>query len=193
MNKRKVIIAVTGASGAIYAKQLIDTFYKIKNQCEDIAIVFSKNGLDVWQYELNENTEKIPFTIYQPDDFFAPFASGSANYDTMIVCPCTMGTLASIANGIADDLIKRAADVIIKERRKLVLVTREMPLNLIHIKNMLTITQCGGIICPASPNFYSKPQTYTEIVQTVVDRIINLCNFEIDSFRWQTTKATNNN
>jgi 4-hydroxy-3-polyprenylbenzoate decarboxylase len=114
----------------------------------------------------------------------APFASGSAKYNTLIICPCSMGTLARIATGISNDLITRAADVILKERRKLILVTRDTPLNLIHINNMKTVTEAGGIICPATPSFYSKPQTIEEVAATVIDRVIDLAGLEQDSYRW---------
>ncbi len=114
----------------------------------------------------------------------APFASGSAKFDTMIVVPCSMGTLGRIASGASDDLISRAADVILKERRRLILVVRDMPFNLIHIRNMQTVTEAGAIICPAIPSFYSKPKTMEELAMTVVNRVIDLIGLENESFRW---------
>ena len=114
----------------------------------------------------------------------APFASGSARYGTMIVCPCSMGLMARIATGISDDLPTRAADVILKERRKLILVPRDTPLSLIHINSMKTITEAGGIICPASPSFYSKPATFEALAATVVDRVLDLAGFDLESYRW---------
>jgi 4-hydroxy-3-polyprenylbenzoate decarboxylase len=128
--------------------------------------------------------EHYPFTFYQKMDFNAPFASGSAKYDTMIIVPCSMGTLGRIANGISNDLITRAADVILKERRKLIAVIRDTPLNLIHINNMKIVTEAGGIICPAVPSFYSLPKTIEELAQTVVDRVIDLAGLEKTSYRW---------
>jgi 4-hydroxy-3-polyprenylbenzoate decarboxylase len=122
--------------------------------------------------------------IFETDDFKAPFASGSARYDTMIIIPCSMGTLGRIATGISTDLITRAADVILKERRKLICVIRDMPYNLIHIRNMETVTLAGGIICPATPSFYSKPSTLEAVAATVVDRVIDLAGFDQKSFRW---------
>ena len=116
----------------------------------------------------------------------APFASGSARYDTMIVCPCSMGLLARIAHGFSADLTTRAADVILKERRKLIVVPREAPFNLIHLNNMKIITEAGGIICPATPSYYSKPQTIEELAATVVDRVLDLAGFDLKSFRWGT-------
>ena len=181
----KLIIGVTGASGAIYAKLLFRKIKSLSSQIEECGVIFSENAKTVWNYELdNEDYEDIPFKIYKPNDFLAPFASGSANYDTMIICPCTMGTLGRIASGISNDLMTRSADVILKERRKLILVTREMPLNLIHIENMKTITLAGGIICPASPGFYSKPKDVSELSETVIDRVISLLGLKMDSFSW---------
>ena len=114
----------------------------------------------------------------------APFASGSARFDTMVIIPCSMGTLGRIASGTSDDLIARAADVILKERRKLILVARDTPLSLIHIRNMATITETGGIICPAVPSFYSKPKSIEEVAMTVVNRVIDLMGLENKSYRW---------
>ena len=186
MNKHKIIVAVTGASGSIYAKVLFDKLQTLHEQIEDIGIVMSDNARDVWKFELgNTDYEKLPFKIYSKSDFFAPFASGSAKYNTMIVCPCSMGTLARIASGISNDLTTRAADVILKERRKLILVPRDTPYSLIHINNMKTITEAGGIICPASPSFYSRPESFEQLAATVVDRVLDLAGLEIKSFRWK--------
>lgn len=122
--------------------------------------------------------------VYGPTDFNAPFASGSARYDTMIICPCSMGTLGRIASGISNDLMTRAADVILKERRKLIMVTRETPLNLIQLRNMVTVTEAGAIVCPATPSFYGRPEGMEEVVATVVDRVLDLAGLPIDTFRW---------
>ncbi|OFY84636.1 MAG: 3-octaprenyl-4-hydroxybenzoate carboxy-lyase [Bacteroidetes bacterium RIFCSPLOWO2_12_FULL_35_15] len=188
-NKHKLVLAITGASGAVYAKVLLDKLNALQQQIETVGIVMSDNAKDVWKFELgNSDFEKTNFKIYATNDFFAPFASGSAKYDTMIVCPCSMGTLARIASGISNDLTTRAADVILKERRKLILVTRDTPLSLIHINNMKTVTEAGGIICPASPSFYSKPQTIEMLAATVIDRVLDLCGLEQNSFRWGTKK-----
>ncbi|MBD1428149.1 UbiX family flavin prenyltransferase [Sphingobacterium litopenaei] len=186
MNKRKIIVAITGASGSIYAKVLLDKLTTIgSEQIADVGVVMSDNAKDVWKYELgNESYKDYAFPFYSKNDFMAPFASGSAQYDSMIVCPCSMGTLARIATGTSSDLTTRAADVVLKERRKLILVTRETPLNLIHINNMATVTQAGGIICPASPSFYSLPQSMEDIASTVVDRVLSLLDLKIDMYRW---------
>jgi 4-hydroxy-3-polyprenylbenzoate decarboxylase len=180
-----IAIAVTGASGAIYAKVLFDTLAQYKNLFNNIAIVMSDNAKFNWQFELdNVDYKNYPFTFYDKNDFMAPFASGSSSYHALIVCPCSMGTLARIATGISNDLVTRAADVMLKERRKLILVTRDTPLNLIHIKNMETVMLAGGIICPATPSFYSKPKTFEDLAKTVTDRVLSLAGVEINSFRW---------
>lgn len=184
-NKHKIVVAITGASGAIYANVLLQKLQQLSNQVEAVGIVMSDNAKDVWKFELqNTDYEKFPFTIYNKADFFAPFASGSAKFDTMIVCPCSMGTLARIASGISNDLTTRAADVILKERRKLILVTRDTPLSLIHVNNMKTVTEAGGIICPASPSFYSQPKNFEELASTVIDRVLDLCGLEQKTYRW---------
>lgn len=185
MTKHKIVVAVTGASGAIYAQLLLAKLEKISSQLDTCSLVFSDCGKQVWTYELgNEDYTKGPFTLYKNDDFFPPFASGSSGYDTLIVCPCTMGTLGRIASGISGDLITRTADVMLKERKKLILVTREMPLNLIHINNMKSVTEAGGIICPASPSFYSKPEKTDALLNTVIDKVLSLAGFEINAYKW---------
>ncbi|HVV56532.1 MAG TPA: UbiX family flavin prenyltransferase [Mucilaginibacter sp.] len=183
--KRKIVVAVTGASGAIYAQLLLQKLQQLSAQISDVAVVMSDNAKQVWEFELgNRDYEKLPFRFFAKNDFMAPFASGSARFDTMIIVPCSMGTLGRIAAGTSDDLIARAADVILKERRKLILVARDMPFNLIHIRNMATVTEAGGIICPAVPSYYSKPQTVEEVAMTVVNRVIDLAGLENESYRW---------
>jgi flavin prenyltransferase len=183
--KYKIVVAITGASGSIYAKVLLDKLKKAEDQIQTVAIVMSDNAKDVWKHELRSDSySSYGFYSYQKTDFSAPFASGSAKYDCMIVCPCSMGTLGRIAGGISDDLITRAADVMLKERRKLILVTRDTPLSLIHINNMKTVTEAGGIICPATPSFYSGPPDFEALAATVIDRVIDLSGLEIDSYRW---------
>ena len=185
MRKKKVVIAITGASGAIYAKVLMEKLAELTSQIESLAVVMSDNAKDVWKYELEDESYKdFKAIFYDKNDFMAPFASGSAKYDTMIIVPCSMGTMGRIAAGISNDLTTRAADVILKERRKLILVARDTPLNLIHINNMKTITEAGGIICPAVPSFYSKPKTLEEVAATVVNRIIDLAGFETNTYQW---------
>lgn len=183
--KNKIIVAVTGASGSIYADILIKKLIKIKDQWKEVGLVISNNAKQIWENELGNSSYKdFPVSFYDKYDFNAPFASGSAQYNIMIVVPCSMGTLGRIANGISDDVITRAADVVLKERRKLILAVRDTPYNLIHIKNMETVTLAGGIICPATPSFYSKPQTIEDVAATVVNRIIDLAGLQNDSYRW---------
>lgn len=183
--KHKIVVAITGASGAVYAKVFLDKLVQLQDQIEELGVILSDNAKIVWEYELgNTDYEKLPFSIFDKKDFNAPFASGSAKYKTMVVCPCSMGTMGRIAHGLSDDLLTRSADVILKERRKLILVARETPLSLIHIENMRTVTLAGGIICPATPSFYSKPKDFEALAATVVDRVIDLCGLEIDSYTW---------
>ncbi len=182
---RKIVIAITGASGSIYAQQIIETLLFIKDQWESCALLMSDNARTVWQTELgNEDYKKYPLPFYGSYDFSAPFASGSANYDTLIIIPCSMGTMGRIASGISNDLLTRTADVMLKERRKLICVARETPLNLIHLKNMETITLAGGIICPATPSYYSNPVSVTEVARTVTDRVLQLAGFVTNGYRW---------
>lgn len=181
----KIVIAITGASGAIYAKLLLDKLSTIKDQWSELGIVITENARLVWETELeNKGYNDYGVNVYSPADFMAPFASGSARYNIMIIVPCSMGTLGRIANGISADLITRAADVILKERRKLIITVRETPYNLIHLRNMEKITLAGGIICPASPSFYSKPKSIEEAAATVTDRIIDLAGLQISTYRW---------
>lgn len=181
----KIVIAVTGASGSLYAQRLFDKLLTIKDQWAEVGVVMSTNARDVWKHELgNENYSNYPFRFYESMDFTAPFASGSGQYDTMILMPCSMGTLGRIAGGISNDLVTRAADVILKERRKLICVVRDTPYNLIHIRNMETVTLAGGIICPATPSFYSQPRSFEELADTVVDRVLDLCGLKVETYRW---------
>ncbi|MGC4036714.1 MAG: UbiX family flavin prenyltransferase [Chitinophagaceae bacterium] len=181
----KIVVAITGASGSIYAKILLDKLVQVKDQWNELGIVMTTNAKQVWSTELNESSyDQYPATFYTTTDFNAPFASGSGQYNTMIIVPCSMGTLGRIATGISNDLITRAADVVLKERRKLICAVRDTPYNLIHLRNMETVTLAGGIICPASPSFYSKPKTIEEAAATVVDRILDLAGFNIKTFRW---------
>ncbi len=189
MDKQKIIIAVSGASGSIYAERLLDKLItdELKKQIEDIAVVFSNNAVDIWKeeignFEINNNNN---YKTYQNNSFYAPFASGSSGFETMIVCPCSMGVLGRIANGISNDLISRSADVILKERRKLILVTRETPLSLIHINNMKIVTEAGGVICSANPSFYLKPKNINDLVDTVVDRVLKLSGLKFEVKSWE--------
>jgi flavin prenyltransferase len=184
-NNLNIAVAVTGASGAVYAKVLFDTLLACKTQLAGVGVVMSDNAKEVWEFELgNRDFQKYPFRFFEKNDFNAPFASGSSSCSALIICPCSMGTLGRIAGGISNDLITRAADVMLKERRKLILLTRDTPLNYIHIKNMETVTLAGGIICPASPSFYSKPKSFEELAATVTNRALSLAGLEVKGFKW---------
>lgn len=181
---RKIAIGITGASGSIYASLILDKLKKLKESIQ-VSLVFTKNAFTVWEYELqNDSFKHLPFTVYENNDFNAPFASGSSSFDTFIIIPCSMGTLSRIAHGISDSLITRSADVMLKERKKLICVVRETPYNLIHIQNMERVTLAGGIICPATPSFYSRPMNMKEACMTVVDRVLKLADVPNDSFKW---------
>jgi flavin prenyltransferase len=183
--RRKIIVAVTGASGAIYAQKLMERMESLKEPPEEIAVVFSDNAVAIWEFETGVKFIAYGHTKeYNNKDLFVPFASGSSDFDTMIICPASMGILGRIASGTSDDLIARAADVMLKERRKLIVVPRETPYNLIHIRNMETLSLAGAIICPASPSFYSKPASIDDLVMTVVERVISLAGFTDGRFRW---------
>ncbi|HEX2922334.1 MAG TPA: UbiX family flavin prenyltransferase [Bacteroidales bacterium] len=184
--KRKIVLAITGASGSIYAQTLLDNLQKLEMPPEEIAVIITSTGRDIWIDETGKKFEAIGSAKeYDNDTYYAPFASGSSQYDTMIICPASMGAIGRIANGTSDDLIARAADVMLKERRKLIIIPRETPYSLIHLKNMEKLTLSGAIICPASPSFYSKPATINDLVSTVVDRIIDLAGFQSNnSYRW---------
>ncbi len=181
----KIVVAITGASGSIYPKVLLEKLMAIKEQWSELSVILTENAKEIWKTELgNEDYKHYPVKFYTQQDFMAPFASGSGQYNCMIIIPCSMGTLGRIAGGISNDLISRSADVILKERRKLICVARDTPYNLIHIRNMETITLAGGIICPATPSFYSKPKTLEDVAATVVDRVLDLAGLQISSFRW---------
>ena len=182
---RKIILAITGASGSVYARMLLEKLVRLKTPPAEIATVLSDTARDIWENETGIKFRAVkPVKVYDNNSYYAPFASGSSGYDTMIICPASMGTIGRIANGTSDDLICRAADVILKEKRMLIIVPRETPYNLIHLRNMETLTLAGAILCPASPSFYSKPETIDDLVLTVVERIISLAGFQADTYRW---------
>src|SRR6218665_2694115 len=181
---QKIVVAITGASGSIYARQLLTKLLQAKAQVSELSLVMTDNARQVWQTELgDESYRSLPINQFGKNDFTAAFASGSAQYNTMIIIPCSMGTLGRIAHGISNDLITRAADVMLKERRKLICVARETPYSLIHIKNMEAITLAGGIICPATPSFYSRPATLEDMAATVVNRVLDLAGVQNESYR----------
>lgn len=180
----KIVIAITGASGAIYARQLIEMLLGC-DVVEQIAIIVSRRGGEVMAFEGEKVEDNPRIVFFDNDDMFSPVASGSADYDAMVVVPCSMGTLARIATGVSVDLISRAADVMLKERRKLILVTREAPLSLIHIENMGAVTRASGVVIPASPSFYSMPEDVEALCRTVTERIISQLGIDTARYKWQ--------
>jgi 4-hydroxy-3-polyprenylbenzoate decarboxylase len=183
---KNIVIAITGASGSIYAKTLIDYLGTLNTKIPlNLNIIFSKTGKEVALHELGTDfTKSINDKVYDENDFYAPFASGSAAADALVVVPCSMGTLGRIAHGTSDNLICRTADVILKEKKKLILVTRETPLNLIHIKNMELVSLAGGIVMPANPSFYLNPKNIDDLVKTVIYRIVDLLEIDHEIERW---------
>ncbi|HJJ47227.1 MAG TPA: UbiX family flavin prenyltransferase [Methanocorpusculum sp.] len=177
---KRIIVGVTGASGMLYAKQFLDA---LKGKAE-VYVVLSDAGKKIAKLE-NVDLEKYPFTYKSNAKLEAEIASGSFLYDAMVVVPCSMKTLSAIAHGYADTLIVRAAEVTLKERRKLILVPRETPLSRVHLENMLKANDAGAVIMPASPPFYSKPQTISELVDMITARILDHCGIEHDiGKRW---------
>ena len=165
----RYILGVTGASGAIYATR---TAMHLKRLGHEVSLVVTAPGRDVVKFEGQESLYGFADKTFDVDDFFAECASGSADYAGMAVVPCSMGTLGRIAAGTSDNLLVRSADVCLKERRPLVIVPREMPYNLIHIENMERVTRAGAVVIPASPQFYSRPATVEDLVDTVVAKVL---------------------
>jgi flavin prenyltransferase len=170
----KLLVAITGASGAIYAKRLLESLSTVRKSDArlEVSVCFTGNGRRVWQHEI-EAAPSFEFREYANDDFSCAFASGSALWDAVVVVPCSVGRVGRIAAGLADDLIARAADVALKERRKLILVVRETPLSLLHLENMATVARAGGIVLPATPSFYTHPATVEAVVDTVIARVLD--------------------
>jgi flavin prenyltransferase len=184
--KKKIIVAVTGASGSVYAEILLNRLLQMQDEIEECALIFSANGRSVWEFELGYSPlyDASHIRIVDVDNMFDAAASGSAGYDSMIVLPCSMATLAKIAGGIADNLISRAADVMLKEKRPLILVPREAPYNAIHLQNMLTLDRAGAFIMPASPFFYHKPLSINELLSPFIERILDQAGVSANVNRW---------
>lgn len=179
----RVIVAVTAASGAIYARQCVELLLR-SNSVERIALIYSRDAQAVAEAEGVTITEDGRIEIYSNDDMWASPASGSARWDSMIIVPSTMGTIGRIASGISQSLIERAADVMLKERRRLVIVAREAPYSLIHLRNMTTLTEAGAIILPASPSFYFNPTTIEELCLTISQRAVEMAGVEVSHREW---------
>jgi 4-hydroxy-3-polyprenylbenzoate decarboxylase len=169
----KLVVAIGGASGAPYARRMLEALATIPRELVLPHVVFSKTAHQVWAEEVGTPPRELPFPQWDPRDFGAPFASGSGGFGAMVVIPCSMAGLARIATGTSEDLIGRAADVMLKERRKLILVARDTPLSLIHLENMTAVTRAGAIVMPAMPSFYGRPQTIDELLDTVVGRVLD--------------------
>lgn len=181
---QKIIVAVSGASGAIYARLLVERLCAVEG-VENISLIFSYNGLKVAEYEGHIiDTSHKRITVYDNHDMFASPASGSADYDAMVVVPCSMGCVGRIASGVSTDLISRAADVMLKERAKLVIVPRETPMNTIHLRNLTTLSECGAVIIPACPSFYALPDSIEGLCMSVVERIIRHLGLDDTRFSW---------
>lgn len=182
---KNVVLAVTGASGAVYARRFLERASSLPGVA--VHLLMTDTAREVWQHELGGSYLEGPFTFLDNGRFDSPFCSGSAAADVMVVMPCSMGTLARIAAGTADDALARIADVQLKERRPLILVPRETPLNLIHLRNMVSVTEAGAVIAPAAPGFYTRPDTLDALVDTFVSRILHLARLsELDpSQRWK--------
>lgn len=178
-----IIVAITGASGAIYARECLELLLA-NSSVERIALICSSNAEGVIAHEGVTLPEHERVERYSNDDMWSSVASGSARWDAMIVVPASMGSVGRIASGVSQSLIERAADVMLKERRRLVLVVREAPYSLIHLRNMTTITEAGGIIIPASPSFYFNPKDIESLTLTVSTRAVELLGLEVTHQHW---------
>lgn len=179
----KIIVAITGASGGVYARLTLEQLLRVE-EVEQIALIVSPTAEEVLRHEGVTLPEGEKIVRYDNDDMFAAVASGSAGYDAMVVVPASMGSVGRIAAGVSLSLIERSADVMLKERRRLIVVVRETPYSLIHLRNMTTLTEAGAIILPASPSFYSHPQTLEEAAMTIVERIISHLGVKLPHYKW---------
>jgi 4-hydroxy-3-polyprenylbenzoate decarboxylase len=184
----KLVIAATGASGAIYLQRLLA---QIDSSVHEVHLVMSAPADEVAKQELDDF--KVPSNVsrHSENDMNVPFVSGSARFDAMVVVPCSMATLGRIASGSSDSALLRAVDVFLKERRKLILVPRETPWNLIHARNVVTLLEAGAIVLPAIPSFYSRPSSVNEVVDTVVWRILDQIGLPSQAaYRWGEEAST---
>ncbi|HKU44843.1 MAG TPA: UbiX family flavin prenyltransferase [Polyangiales bacterium] len=182
---QKLVLGISGASGAPYAKRLLEHFRALGAEAPRVEIVLSRTAEQVWAHECGGNPRDLGFPVFEGRDYAAPFASGSARYDGMLVLPASMSAIARIAHGVSDDLLTRAADVMLKERKRLVLVPREAPYSAIHLDNMLSVTRAGAVVLPASPSFYSRPASLEDAMDTVLARVLDHLGVEHGlSRRW---------
>jgi polyprenyl P-hydroxybenzoate/phenylacrylic acid decarboxylase-like protein len=193
MSKPRLVVAITGASGAIYGVRLLEELRA--SGAAETHLVMSASGVMTAQQELDmrrTDIEALADVVHNVKDIGATIASGSFKASGMVVAPCSMKTLASVAHGLADNLVARAADVMLKERRRLVLVARETPLNLAHLRNMASVTEMGGIIFPPVPAFYTRPASLDELVNHTVGRLLDLFDLPHDGLvkRWEGMSKT---
>jgi 4-hydroxy-3-polyprenylbenzoate decarboxylase len=175
--KRKIVVGITGASGAPYARRLLQVLRERDDV--ELGVCASQTAPEVWALECGGDLrEAVGGKIWGLRDYKAPFASGSAGWHAMAVVPCSMGTAARIAHGISDTLLTRAADVMLKERRTLVVVPRETPLGLVHLENLTQLARLGAVVLPAMPSFYGKPETLDQALDTVVGRLLDHLGLE---------------
>jgi len=190
--KKRLIVGITGATGAVYGVRLLEAL-KQAGDWESHAILSDAGALNLW-HELKlkrKDLERLADFAHHPKDIAATIASGSFITEGMVIAPCSMKTLAAVAHAHADDLVSRAADVVLKERRRLVLLPRETPLNLAHLRNMVSVTEMGGIVFPPVPAFYALPKTLDDLVAHTVARVLDLFGVESPKLkRWQGMKGT---
>ncbi len=180
----KIVVAITGASGVRYGVRLLEVLSSNKNI--ELHLIVTETAKKILKFEENlslDSLKKLVSKCYSEDEIDASIASGSSNVNAMIIIPCSMKTLACIANGIASNLVTRVADVILKERRPLILVTRETPLSLIHLENMLKVTKAGAVVMPACPAFYIKPKDVDDFVNFIVGRVLDILNIDHNLYR----------
>jgi polyprenyl P-hydroxybenzoate/phenylacrylic acid decarboxylase-like protein len=189
---RRLIVGITGATGAVYGVSILRTLRTLKGW-ESHVVLTDAGVLNAW-HELKmkrKDIERLAHFAYHPKDIAATLASGSFLTEGMVIAPCSMKTLAAVAHAHADDLVSRAADVVLKERRRLVLVPRETPLNLAHLRNMVAVTEMGGIVFPPVPAFYAEPKTLDDLVAHTVGRVLDLFGVRLPKLkRWQGLKGT---
>ena len=183
--RRKIVVGVTGASGAPYARRLLALLVERAREQRDVELgcVLSATARKVWALECGGAPEDLGISVYAADDFTAPFASGSAGWHAMAVVPCSMSAAGRIAHGTGESLLTRAADVMLKERRTLVVVPRETPMSVIHLENLVTLARAGALVLPACPSFYGKPRTLGDAVDTVVGRVLDHLGLEHELLR----------
>ena len=191
---RRILVGITGASGAIYAERLLQV---LTAQLERVYLIVTDSGLQVVEHELRKNDNEFSLRkiladkkhprvrIFANDNFFAPVASGSNAPDAAVIIPCSMGTLSRVSHGFSTTLLERVCDVVLKQKKQLIMVPRETPLNILHLNNMLRLAEAGAWLVPASPAFYHKPHTMAELIDFVVSRVLDCLDIPHDiSRRW---------